>query len=145
MGYKDSNNSYRIVGNVVGLIVCLALSAGLYRNFTQVHIRLINQSGRKLSDIQIFKKPDHYYAGALPAGESRAISLPAAGANLLRVTFVPDRQRRRYYACPEYLFAGVRAEWVVTRDCKIVGRTAVVPFLWRDDGRPFAAATRLAQ
>jgi hypothetical protein len=136
---------WRTATNATILIACLAIGVFLHRNFTQVELTFINQSGHKLSDIQLYQKPNRYYLGTVAAGDDRIVSIPVGSIRECRLSFVPENLHRKYYTCPEYLFAGAHAVWVVLPGGTVKGKTAVLPFLWHPDNVPFEQVASLRE
>ena len=127
----------RIVSHALPLIACLVGGFFLYRHFTQVELTFVNRSGRQLSDVQLYQKPDRFFLGTVAAGGNRIVTIPVYSIKACQLSFVPEKLHRKYYKCPEYLYAGAHAEWVVLPNGTVKGKTAVIPFVWQSDGEPF--------
>ncbi len=128
---------------VVGGIVMVALSIGgfyLYKHLTQAEVTLINQTGAPLHDIQVVRHPRRYYLGDVHVNDTRVVNIPVRNDSGYVLTFVPEKKHRRYFKCPEYLYAGLHVRWIVAKDGTVYGETATIPGDWKGDPRLFDPA-----
>ncbi|MDR3707627.1 MAG: restriction endonuclease, SacI family [Capsulimonadaceae bacterium] len=136
-------NARRIAGLVIVLVAIVAAAVFVHRYATQVELRFINDSGRNLSDIQVYHSPNRFYLGSLDYGDERVVTIPAYNSGGYRLSFVPEKLDRRYFVCPEYLHPGAHVEWTVKRSGAVVGKVAWLPGIWQADSRAFSHARGL--